>query len=133
MAEGARELGEEEWAATAKLTPVLENHDPTKVLGWCTRVSFNRKQARALFWGELDGPDARRVARLVKAGMFDGLSPHIRSHRGEVFYPYSGRWSDGDVSPGWSVTTQASATVMSRVTNIQSICSPSPRRRGRTR
>ena len=84
----------EEWAATAKLTPVVENHDPTKVLGWCTRVSFNRKQARALFWGELDGPDARRVARLVKARMFDGLSPHIRSHRGEVFYPYSGRWSD---------------------------------------
>ncbi len=86
----------EEWASRPGLaTPVLVEHDIGKAVGWCSRVAFSRQLNRALFFGELDGPDAARVARLVRARVTDGLSPRIRTHPGRVWLQQRGRWGDG--------------------------------------
>ena len=88
----------EEWAcASSLLVPVMVDHDPDQTVGWCTKVTLHRD--RAYLFGELDAglPGARSVARWVRAGVRDGLSPRVRARRGEVYYPAVGRWGEGDV------------------------------------
>jgi phage head maturation protease len=87
----------EQWAAPGMLTPVLVGHDADRLLGWCDKVTLHRD--RAMLFGELDGglPDARGVARLVRAHAMDGLSPGVKVTRGTVYRPAVGKWGEGDV------------------------------------
>ena len=87
----------EQWAAPGVMTPVLVGHDPDRLVGWCTRVQIHRD--RAMLFGELDAglPGARGVARLVRAGSMDGLSPDVQTCEGTKWLPAQGRWGEGDV------------------------------------
>ena len=40
---------------------------------------------------------SRGIARLVRAGVMDGLSPDVKLSRGTVHYRMTGRWGDGDL------------------------------------
>lgn len=91
------EMALEEWASGNLMVPVLVDHDPDRLVGWCDRVKFDR--GWAWLHGDLDPeqPGARGVARLVRTGAMDGLSPLVRATRGEVFYKAAGRWAEGNV------------------------------------
>lgn len=88
----------EEWAETPGLmVPVVVDHAPGRLVGWCDRVKFN--QSKVMLYGDLDPgmPEARAVGNLVRAHSMDGLSPRVQARWGEVFYRATGRWGRGDV------------------------------------
>ena len=88
-----------EWAyEPGRLTPVLVGHDVDQLVGWCDKVTFSRRANVALLYGELEGGvKSRGIARLVRAGVMDGLSPGVKGSRGTLHYRMTGQWGDGDL------------------------------------